>query len=210
MRSRPGLATTFLVMAAVVIMSAGAPSRAGSPDFPMARPTDRTSAVQHIRFDKPTLPPVAYMAFCLRYESECRTTHLFRGGPVALSKSRLAELQAINLTVNRSIVPDRNRRRSRMDPWLINPARGDCNDYAVSKRHELIERGWPARTLLLGEVVTGSGEHHLVLVVRTTDGDLVLDNLTMQIVPWSQASYAWVRIQLPNTRYWATVAEGGV
>ena len=90
---------------------------------------------------------------------------------------------------------------------MINPDRGDCNDYAVSKRHELLKRGWPAGALLLSEVVTNSGEHHLVLVVRTRSGDLVLDNLTPQIKPWSRAPYRWVRIQMPNqTRLWATIA----
>ena len=97
-----------------------------------------------------------------------------------------------------------------MDPWLINPTRGNCSDYAVSKRHELIKRGLPARTLLLSEVETSSDEHHLVLVVRTKLGDLVMDNLTPQIIPWSRAPYLWIRIQLPNTQYWDIVASSRV
>ena len=72
------------------------------------------------------------------------------------------------------------------EKWLINPSHGDCNDYAVSKRSELLARGWPTRALLLSEVVTAWGEHHLVLVVRSSAGDLVLDNLTTQIRPWSR------------------------
>jgi predicted transglutaminase-like cysteine proteinase len=64
---------------------------------------------------------------------------------------------------------------------------------------------------LLSEVVTNSGEHHLVLVVRTRSGDLVLDNLTAQIKPWSRVPYRWVRIQMPNeSRLWATIAGCGV
>jgi hypothetical protein len=97
-----------------------------------------------------------------------------------------------------------------VDPWLINPTRGNCSDYAVSKRHELIKRGLPARTLLLSEVETSSDEHHLVLVVRTKLGDLVMDNLTPQIIPWSRAPYLWIRIQLPNTQYWDIVASSRV
>ena len=89
----------------------------------------------------------------------------------------------------------------------MSPDRGDCNDYAVTKRHQLIARGWPARTVLLSEVVTVSGEHHLVTVVRTNSGDLVLDNLTNQIVPWSRTPYRWVRIQTPkNPNYWASIS----
>src|SRR5258708_38595363 len=99
----------------------------------------------------------------------------------------------------------------RARPGSSNPDRGDCNDYAVSKRHELLDRGWPARALLLSEVVTNSGEHHLILVVRTRSGDLVLDNMTAQIKPWSRANYRWVRIQSPNSsRLWATIGGRGV
>ena len=88
-----------------------------------------------------------------------------------------------------------------------NPA----NDYAVSKRHDLLRRGWPSRVLLLGEVVVSSGEHHLVLLVRTRSGDLVLDNLTSQIKPWSRTSYRWVRVQSPGRDgLWATVGREGV
>jgi predicted transglutaminase-like cysteine proteinase len=65
--------------------------------------------------------------------------------------------------------------------------------------------------LLLSEVIVGSGEHHLVLVVRTKSGDLVLDNLTSQIKPWSRVPYRWVRIQKPNnSRLWATIAGRGI
>ena len=44
-----------------------------------------------------------------------------------------------------------------------------------------------SRALLLSEVATSWGEHHLILVVRTSAGDLVLDNLTSQIRPWTRA-----------------------
>jgi predicted transglutaminase-like cysteine proteinase len=103
--------------------------------------------------------------------------------------------------------PERNELGLAAETWVINPARGDCNDFAMSKRHELLNRGWPARTLLLSEVITNSGEPHLVLVVQTRSGDLVLDNLTPQIKPWSRAPYRWARIQMPNTgQLWATIA----
>jgi hypothetical protein len=40
---------------------------------------------------------------------------------------------------------------------------------------------------LLSEVVTSGGEHHLVLVVRTKSGDLVLGNMAHAIRQWSKA-----------------------
>jgi predicted transglutaminase-like cysteine proteinase len=161
--------------------------------------------VKRISFSDYTLPPMAYTQFCIRYADQCRQTRVqFRGGPVHLTAERWEELNEVNKSVNASIVPEPNTEGLAAEKWLIGPSRGDCNDYAVTKRAELLDRGWPARTLLLSEVVTPWGEHHLILVVRTSAGDVILDNLTPQIRPWSRAPYRWVRMQTPkNPNFWA-------
>jgi predicted transglutaminase-like cysteine proteinase len=183
------------------------PAQAGLLGMPMGL----QSAIQHIKLEAPTLPPMAYTQFCVRYQDECRKRPIFRGGPVKLTEERWADLREVNQVVNRGIIPEANELGLAGEKWLINPASGDCNDYAVSKRHELLARGWPARALLLAEVVVSSGEHHLVVVVRTRTGDLVLDNLNPQIKPWARVPYRWVRVQLPTSqRLWATVAARGV
>ncbi|MGY4615530.1 putative transglutaminase-like cysteine proteinase [Bradyrhizobium sp. USDA 4472] len=199
---------SVLVATAFVVMSMGVRgAHAGLLGMPMGL----QAAIQHIKFENPTMPPFAFLQFCVRYEDECRKRPIFRGGPVKLTEERLAELKQVNQSVNREIIPERNELGLLAEKWLINPDRGDCNDYAVSKRHELLSRGWPARALLLSEVVVSSGEHHLILVVRTNGGDLVLDNLTPQIRPWSRVPYRWVRIQTPtHHRLWATIAGRGV
>jgi predicted transglutaminase-like cysteine proteinase len=167
--------------------------------------------VEHISFDTPTLAPMAYTQFCLRYAAECRTRKLFRGGPVMLSAARRTELAGVNDAVNTSIIPEPNLQGLAGEVWLIGPDRGDCNDYAVTKRHALMQRGWPARALLLSEVVTSSGEHHLVLVVRTSEGDFVLDSLTDRIKPWFKTRYRWVRMQTPGVaRLWTTIVSHAV
>jgi predicted transglutaminase-like cysteine proteinase len=177
----------------------------------LGMPLGLRSAIQHIKFETPTLAPMAYTEFCLRYRAECRPRMTFRGGPVVLTAERWDDLKEVNNSVNQDIAPERNELGLAGETWLISPDRGDCNDYAVTKRHQLVDRGWPARTLLLSEVVTHSGEHHLVLVVRTKSGDLVLDNMTSQIKPWSRVPYRWVRIQQPTShRLWATIATRGV
>jgi predicted transglutaminase-like cysteine proteinase len=166
------------------------------------------SMVKRISFNNFTLPPTAFTQFCMRYADQCKAQRLvFRGGPVRLTAKRWHELKAVNDTTNTAIVPERNTEGLAGEKWLINPASGDCNDYAVTKRAELLARGWPTRALLLSEVVTSWGEHHLVLVVRTSMGDLVLDNMTPQIRPWARAPYQWVRIQTPkNPNYWASLS----
>jgi predicted transglutaminase-like cysteine proteinase len=60
--------------------------------------------------------------------------------------------------------------------------------------------------LRLSVVTTPSGIGHLVLVIATTKGDLVLDNLTEAIRPWQNTDYHWLKIQSPtDARFWYEV-----
>ena len=114
--------------------------------------------VKRISLGNFTLAPMASTQFCLRYADQCKPPQIvFRGGPVRLTEERWADLKEVNRTVNASIVPEPNTEGLAGEEWLINPMRGDCNDYAVSKRFELLKRGWPARALLLSEVATDWG-----------------------------------------------------
>jgi predicted transglutaminase-like cysteine proteinase len=158
----------------------------------------------------PVLAPNAFVRFCIRYPEDCRATD-FHQTPVLLTKTRMAELSKINRDVNLSIKPQPNPEGVSAEEWLVAPARGDCNDYAVTKRHELLVRGWPSSSLLLAEVVTQSGEHHLVLVVRTREDELVLDNLDWTIRSVSQIKYQWVRAQQPdNPKFWSKISTASV
>lgn len=163
--------------------------------------------LERIEFSTPVLAPFAHTRFCVQYPEDCRVHRMaFRGTKVALTDKRWAELVAVNAQVNRSIKPEPNLEGVAGEKWLIAPRAGDCNDYAVTKRHELLAKGWPSRSLLLAEVVIPSGEHHLVVVVRAKEGDLVADNLNANIRPWFKTSYRWVRIQSPrNPAFWTAV-----
>jgi predicted transglutaminase-like cysteine proteinase len=163
--------------------------------------------IERIRFDRPALAPMAFTRFCLEYRDECEIRRMpFRGGTVEMTPKRWDDLQAVNTAVNRSIAPERNNAGILAEKWVISPAAGDCNDYAVTKRHELLSRGWPSHALLLAEVVVPGGEHHLVLVVHAREGDIVLDNLNANLRPWSRSRYQWVRIQSPrNPTFWSTL-----
>lgn len=165
----------------------------------LSMPKNLLLSKQQIAFRSPTLAPLAFVKFCMNYPTECRQPRMiFRGGAVKLNDARYADLMDVNSDVNTAIRPQRNLRGLAGEEWLINPASGDCNDYAVSKKHELRARGWPDHALFLSEVVTSWGEHHLVLIVRTDKGDLVLDNMTGAIRPVAQARYQWVRAQKPG------------
>ena len=149
------------------------------------------------------LPPIAFTKFCLDYPSECA------GGAarVHMDAERMQALEDVNRQVNSSITPTRNA--SRFHFWALNVAQGDCNNYAIQKRHELIQRGWPAGALALSVVRTSWGEGHLVVAVRSDAGDYVLDNLRGDVVDWRRAGYQWVmRQSARNPQYWVALGGG--
>jgi len=148
-----------------------------------------------------TVAPFAHVMFCVNAPGECAAS----AGPdtVDLTYIRRRQLVAVNREVNRQIVPVND---SSDDTWSLAPKAGDCEDYAITKRHDLIARGWPAAALRLAVAYTAWGEGHLVLVVRTTKGDLVLDNLTGAVRHWNKAGLRWQMIQSSeNPRVWYTL-----
>ncbi len=157
----------------------------------------------------PALPPIGHSVFCLRYPDDCKVHEIdLAHGNLVLTSERWNKLNIVNRDVNGRILAEVTSGNGPIDEWAISPPTGDCKDYAVTKRHELLASGWPSRDLLLSEVVLASGQHHLVLVVRVKDADLVLDNLTdnIRLVTMTFDQYRWVRIQSPrNPMFWMHV-----
>jgi predicted transglutaminase-like cysteine proteinase len=164
---------------------------------------------ERVHLGSPVLPPIGHSRFCLTYPDDCQVHSIdFRHRNIELTMARWNELNAVNREVNRSIEPYVEIESATVEQWRISPALGDCKDYAVTKRHELLKRGWPSRALLLSEVIVPTGEHHLILVVRTKAADLVLDNLNANIrpAPKTYAQYQWVRMESPqNPMFWNSV-----
>ncbi len=178
---------------------------------PAAHATDGGSGA--VSFGRPVLGPLAYTHFCMRYPDECRDRAQGSGGasPISLNEARMAELARVNSRVNHSIAPMHHSGDTSYDTWRISPRTGDCNDYAVTKRHLLIQQGWSNQALLLSEVITSWGEHHLILLVRTASGDFVLDNLEPRILRWDAVPYRWVRVQMPSQpSLWSTITSAPV
>ncbi len=159
------------------------------------------------------LPPIGHSRFCLRYPEDCKVQGIdFRRRNIALTPERRNELNRLNRDVNRGITATITPGNGATEVWVISPPTGDCKSYAITKRHELLARGWPSRSLLLSEVVLPSGEHHLLLVVRLRDADLVLDNLSddTRLIATTYDQYQWMRIQSPqNPKFWLRVRQHG-
>jgi predicted transglutaminase-like cysteine proteinase len=131
--------------------------------------------------------PPAFYEFCERQPRLCTTTGSAR--TVSLTPALEKEMREVNLAVNRRIREQSDREAlGKTDDWRLPSRVGDCEDFAILKKHELMKRGWPASSLLL-TVVTSGGEGHVLLTVRTDRGDFVLDNRTNAVRDWQRAPY---------------------
>lgn len=191
--------STIALLAAGVLASSRGEAAGIYPGGPESAPS--------IQAATPTLAPFQHVRFCIRYPSDCRTD-LATPDRVELTPSLFELMDSINREVNVAISPREKRYGPNLgDGWNIAPSSGDCNDYAVTKRHALLQKGVPARSLRLSVVKTTSGIGHLVLVVSTTKGPLVLDNLANTIRPWHLTDYQWLKIQsADNANYWHDIA----
>jgi predicted transglutaminase-like cysteine proteinase len=154
--------------------------------------------------DNNVLPPFGHTFFCLRYPGDCVPMDSTEALPDSLA-GRWRKMNLVNTSVNAAIAP-------KADPdqvhthWLIAPLAGDCNDYSVTKRHELLKAGWPSSSLLLADVtLISTGEHHLILIVTDASASWVLDNLKGVIVTLAatRSEYALNRVESSeNPLFW--------
>ncbi len=116
---------------------------------------------------------------------------------VPVNVERMRQLIEVNQRVNTTITEVTDLEQyGREDVWRIpTSGKGDCEDFALLKRHMLIQRGWHASTLQIAVVLTKDGEPHAVLVVDTDQGLLALDNKAGTIRPISETGYTVVSMQ---------------
>jgi len=122
-----------------------------------------------------------------------------------MNPARWHELLTVQAEVNARITfRDDTEIYGMPDVWVVldRPGYGDCEDYAITKKHELIRRGWRADQLRMVAVITETGERHAVLVVATDRGDYVLDNREARPVPWHKLPYLWVQQQVTDGSMW--------
>jgi predicted transglutaminase-like cysteine proteinase len=142
--------------------------------------------------------PLGYQLMCLKTPAECK------GGGASKVKATtdiMATLKRVNARVNSSIKP---RNDGAVDVWNANATTsGDCEDYVLAKRRALIREGLPASALRIAYVKTRSGVGHAILVVKTSKGDYVLDNLNRSVRPLSQAGYRVISMSGANPMKWS-------
>jgi len=142
-----------------------------------------------------TTRPVGHSEFCKRYPSECRVKSRTESR-VHLTSARWNALVAVNNAVNWTITPVTDAELfGREEVWVYPETKGDCEDFVLLKRRELIKKGWPVGSLLITVVRQRNGDGHAVLTILTDRGDLVLDNLEPQVKIWTQTDYRYVKRQ---------------
>ena len=117
-------------------------------------------------------------------------------------------LAEVNRTVNAHVRQLTDRQIYGVDEYwtrstLDKSARGDCEDLALEKQHELLGRGFDPNRMFLAVVYRSHVGLHTVLVARLADGDFVLDSRTPYINRWTETAYSWVVVQDPaNPNFW--------
>jgi predicted transglutaminase-like cysteine proteinase len=177
----------------------------GDADARIRTPLDAAAPIPIVE-SSPTLAPFQHVRFCLRYPGDCQSNSA-DSERIELNAPTLELLNRVNRGINLSIVSSsKSYGKNLDDTWTIAADMGDCNDYAVTKRHELLKNGLPSSALRLSVVKTAEGTGHLVLVVVTTRGDVVMDNLSEAIRPWQTTDYQWLKIQsASDPHYWSQI-----
>ncbi|UVK36782.1 transglutaminase-like cysteine peptidase [Mesorhizobium sp. AR10] len=157
-----------------------------------------------------TTQPVGHYEFCRQLPQECneRTP---KQAPVQLTRKLWATIVNINNSVNTRVMP-----RTDMEQWgkeevwsYPDNGFGDCEDYALEKRRELMSAGVPAGNLLMTVARQPNGDGHAVLTVRTSLGEFILDNLEPRVLAWTDTDYTYLKRQSDqNSGVWVTINDG--
>jgi len=182
-----------------LILMAGAQPSTASPAS-LSRDYPATLDLRHIPLGARTFAPFAYTRFCVLNPQDCE-----RAAPTTADHHAVWKtVRTVNLHVNRTMRAV-NESRER---WTAGGTQGDCEDFALTKRRELIRLGVPASALRIATARTAAGEGHAVLVVKTSAGDFILDNLTNRIVHWNDSSLRWIKIaSAENPRVWHMIGQ---
>ena len=169
----------------------------------------KAGTVGRIDTTGPARPVKAWTAFCERYAGEC-DVNAFEPASVTLNAKLWRTLNAVNQKVNSTIKPTTDQDHwGLVDRWdLPTDGRGDCEDIQLQKRKILVEQyGVPKRALRMTVVIDEQGEGHAVLMVRTDEGELILDNKRDAILPWHQTGYVFVKREGQDNRNWVSLGD---
>lgn len=118
---------------------------------------------------------------------------------------RFEDLEEVNRLVNGGIEVGQGGAPVR--GWQVWPDVGWCGDFALTKRVELLRRGWKEWALRIAVVGVEGGPAHAVLLVQTDRGWLALDQLDRRVRPARELKYHPIMIQSAQHDYWYMLPE---
>lgn len=147
-----------------------------------------------------TKAPNGWLQLCAANAEECKPT-ADQAREMTLTPDLLQQLYEINKYVNDRVVWTSDAELyGTTERWAYPLDRGDCEDIVLLKRRLLAKAGWPLGALLITIVEErGQGNQgrtrHAVLTVRSDRGEMILDNLTPEILFWYETSYRYLSRQ---------------
>ena len=186
-----------LAMALMLISSGSEAQTVTAPPFP----SQSVSARSH-----PVMPVPGWIQFCVQRPEEC-VVNASEAATITLTPQAWETLVRINRQVNITIKPVTDLEHWGVeDHWgLAEDGYGDCEDYQLVKRSRLIAAGFPRRALRMTAVIDGNGEPHAVMMVRTDQGDFILDNKRDAVLPWRRTGYTYLQREGGTGSTWVSL-----
>jgi predicted transglutaminase-like cysteine proteinase len=153
-------------------------------------------------------PTLAWEKFCQRLPHEC-AIDLTEPETLTLTEETWGMIVEVNERVNSTIkaVTDWDRWGVE-DRWdYPDDGAGDCEDIQILKRRLLTEFGLPRRAMRMTVVLDEIRAGHAVLMVRTDQGDFILDNRTNAVLPWSETPYEYHKREGAEGLAWVALSH---
>ena len=152
-----------------------------------------------------TSQPLGHWQLCRTLPEECRTRSRTTT-PVRLTGDVLRLLREVNDRFNTEVTRADWDHHGVEERWSYPTTLGDCEDYVLAKRRELMRRGFRPSDLLITVVLQPNGEGHAVLSVRTSQGEFILDNIDPKVRHWTRTNYDYVKRQsVRHTGTWVSI-----
>ena len=155
-----------------------------------------------------TSQPIGHYDYCKQNRADCgyKTNNT---NPVKLTRARWAEMVEANTHANSVVKPVTDKQYYGVEElWVLPKTHGDCEDFALLKRKQLMRQGWPASSLLVTVVRQNNGDGHAVLTVRTDRADYILDNLDGKIHQWNKTEYTYLkRVSAKHSGRWEDIID---
>jgi len=140
-----------------------------------------------------------YASYCRRHPSHC---DLSGASVLELNPHSSRSLKIVNSSANLAIKVGASDRDlyGREEYWAY-PSRGtgDCEDIALFKREHLVRLGIPRGAMTIALVHHRREMFpHAVLMIETTKGTYLLDNLDNEVVLWYEAPYNFEARERPD------------